>query len=102
MLQTWRIVPLKEDCACASLISTSRRVDSSIECCEAHPGNSAAIAHVVHIAQTLWLVERVGGGDTGDEPGPAAKRQILKPPLNKNQNAALKFHDVDQVDEQPG
>src|SRR5437868_11084152 len=31
----------------------------------------------------------------------AAECQVLKSPLNKNHDSALKFHDINQVDEQP-
>jgi hypothetical protein len=36
-----------------------------------------------------------------NQPRAATKRQILESPLNENENAALKLHDVHQVDKQP-
>ena len=47
------------------------------------------------------LVERVGDGGAGDEAGAAAEGEVLKTPLDEDENAALEFDDVHQVNEQP-
>ena len=48
------------------------------------------------------LLDGICGGGAGDEAGSAAESQLFKSPLNENHYAILKFHDVDEVDEQPG
>src|SRR6266404_931377 len=44
-----------------------------------------------------WIRGRLAG----NQAGAAAKREVFKSPLNENNHAALKFHNVDQVDEEP-
>src|SRR5258708_29986457 len=47
------------------------------------------------------LVEGIRGGFAGDQARAAAEGQVFESPLNEHENAALKLHDVDQVDEEP-
>src|SRR2546427_1585658 len=63
--------------------------------------NAASLAPVAGVARRRRFFDRIRGGFAGDQTGAAAKGQILESPLNENEDAALKFHNVDQVDEEP-
>src|SRR5277367_7075701 len=45
--------------------------------------------------------EDIGGGHAGNEAGAAAEGEIFESPLNEDNDAALKFDDVHQMDEEP-
>src|SRR5580693_5539516 len=57
-----------------------------------------SVAIVTHRA---CLVDRISGGLAGDQARAAAKREVFESPLYENADAALKLHDVNQVDEEP-
>src|SRR6266700_7905913 len=47
------------------------------------------------------LIHGIRGGFAGDQARAGAEREIFESPLNEHENAALKLHDIDQVDEEP-
>src|SRR5229473_2501007 len=47
------------------------------------------------------VLRRLRGCIAGDQAGTAAEGQVFESPLNKNDDAALKLHDINQVDEKP-
>src|SRR5437899_422041 len=47
------------------------------------------------------LLDRIRGSFAGDQARATAEGQVFKSPLNENDDAALKLHDVNQVDEEP-
>jgi len=53
-------------------------------------------------ANGAGLLSGICGGVAGDQAGSAAEGQIFKSPLNEDHYAVLKFHDVDEMDEEPG
>ena len=53
---------------------------------------------------TVWSAVgsgRVAGGFAGDEAGAAIESEVEKAPLDEDDDAALEFDDVDEVDEEP-
>lgn len=59
------------------------------------------LAAVAGISQSVWLCHGIRRGDSSNQPSAAAEGEILESPLNKNQNTALKFHNVHQVYKKP-
>src|SRR5712664_4240909 len=53
------------------------------------------------VTERTCLIDGVRGGFAGDQAGAAAEGQIFESPLYENADAALKLHDVNQVDEEP-
>src|SRR5882724_8458639 len=63
--------------------------------------NGASLAPVARVPHRVWLTAGVRGGFAGDQASAETEGQKLESPLNENQDAALKLHDVNQVDKQP-
>src|SRR6267378_8213921 len=63
--------------------------------------NGARLAPVARVSHRGWLTAGVRGGFAGDQASAATEGEKLEPPLNENKDAALKLHDVNQVDEEP-
>src|ERR1700674_3709834 len=59
------------------------------------------LAAVAPVAHRTCLIDRISSSFAGDQASAAAERQVLESPLNENDDAALKLHDVNQVDEEP-
>src|SRR5882762_7626112 len=58
----------------------------------------AAVALATH---RPCLVDRISGSLAGDQARAAAEREVFESPLYEDADAALKLHDVNQVDEEP-
>src|ERR1700719_482740 len=61
----------------------------------------SSLTSVALVTHHGCLVDRVSGGLAGDQARAAAKREVFESPLYENADAALKLHDVNQVDEEP-